>query len=226
MAIFVIGDLHLSFNSDKPMDVFGEHWLRHYEKIESDWRSRVQPSDLVILAGDTSWASSLEDAARDLAWIEALPGKKLLLKGNHDYWWTTVKKMRAAVEEMDFLHNSAYLYQRYAIVGTRGWDAPLDFSVANDTLKIYNRECNRLKLSIDAAPKSVEKICVLHYPPFDERGRATPMTEIIEQSGIERVYFGHIHSAYHNVRQGVVNGVEYRLISCDYLDFKLYKITD
>ncbi len=226
MAIYVIGDLHLSFNSDKPMDVFGEHWLKHYEKIECDWRSRVQPSDLVILAGDTSWASSLEDAKLDLDWIESLPGKKLLLKGNHDYWWSTLKKMRAVVRTMDFLHNNAYVFENYCIVGTRGWDAPLDFSVENADSKIYNRECNRLKISIDAAPKDLQKICILHYPPFDERGRETPITKLIEESGIKRVYFGHIHSAYQNVRQGVVNGVSYSLISCDYIDFKLHKIMD
>ncbi len=226
MAIYIIGDLHLSFSSDKPMDVFGKHWLKHYEKIAADWRSRVAADDLVILAGDTSWASSLEEAKVDLDWIEALPGKKLLLKGNHDYWWSTVKKMRAAVNNMDFLHNNAHVFDDVAIVGTRGWDAPLDFSVENDDVKIYNRECNRLKISLDAAPKELEKICVLHYPPFDERGRETPITRIIEENGIERVYFGHIHSAYQNVRQGVINGIQYRLISCDYIDFKLHKIED
>ncbi len=224
MAIYIIGDLHLSFNSDKPMDVFGSHWAQHYQKIADDWRARVQPDDLVILAGDTSWALSLSEAAADLRWIEALPGKKLVLKGNHDYWWTTLKKMRAAVQTIDFLQNNAFQHDGFAIVGTRGWDVPADLNGATTDAKIYQRECNRLKLSIAAADDKLEKICVLHYPPFDERGRATPISDIIEQAGIKRVYFGHIHANYKAVKQGLVNGIDYRLISCDYLDFKLHQI--
>ncbi len=224
MAIYVIGDLHLSFNSEKPMDVFGKHWFKHYERIATDWQARVAADDLVVLAGDNSWALTLQEAAKDLAWIDALPGKKLMLKGNHDYWWTTLKKMRAAVKTIDFLQNNARIFEDYCIVGTRGWDVPAKINGVSADAKIYQRECNRLKLSIEAADRQLEKICVLHYPPFDEAGRATPMTEIIEQSGIKQVYFGHIHANYQAVKQGVFNGVSYKLISCDYLGFKLHKI--
>ncbi len=224
MAIYVIGDLHLSFNSDKPMDVFGSHWLQHYQKIADDWQARVTLDDLVILAGDTSWALNLEQATTDLEWIEALPGRKIILKGNHDYWWTTLKKMRNKVKTIQFLQNNALNYGRFVIVGTRGWDVPADLNSDTADAKIYQRECNRLKLSIEAADKDLEKICVLHYPPFDERGRATPISKMIEQNGIKRVYFGHIHANYEAVKQGVVNGVDYRLISCDYLNFKLHQI--
>ncbi len=224
MALYIIADLHLSFNGEKPMDVFGSHWQQHYRRIADDWQARVAQDDIVVLAGDTSWALTLQEAAADLAWIDALPGKKILLKGNHDYWWSTVKKMRSAVKTMDFLYNNAHCYDQYCLVGTRGWDVPAESAQDGIDYKIYQRECNRLKLSIAAARPDLEKICILHYPPFDERGQATPITEIIEQSGIKQVYFGHIHSNYQAVKQGVVNGVSYRLISCDYLDFKLHKI--
>ncbi len=224
MAIYIIGDLHLSFSSEKPMDVFGKHWLNHYERIAADWQARVAADDLVILAGDNSWALSLQEAAADLAWIDALPGKKIMLKGNHDYWWTTLKKMRNAVKTIDFLQNNSHAFAGYSIVGTRGWDVPPNLTGDSADTKIYLRECNRLKLSIAAAAPHLEKICVLHYPPFDDAGQPTPMIEIIEQSGIKQVYFGHIHANYQAVKQGVVNGISYRLISCDYLDFKLHKI--
>ncbi len=216
MAIFVIGDLHLGFSCDKPMHIFGEHWRDHHEKIKQDWLAKVSTDDLVILAGDTSWASSFKEAAPDLTWIDKLPGQKLLLKGNHDYWWQTLKKMRGVYPTLEYLQNDSYVYGDYVIVGARGWEI-------GDN-KIYKRELIRLRLSMESAPSDKEKICILHYPPFDENGERTEVIDIIEEFKVKRVYFGHIHSNHEAVKQGRYNDCEYALIACDYTDFKLRQV--
>lgn len=224
MGLFIIGDLHLSFSSDKPMDVFGPKWESHYERIKEDWIARVTQADTVIIAGDISWAINLEEAHADLSWLDALPGKKLLLRGNHDYWWSTLKKMRGKYESIDFIQNNAYVVDGIGIVGTRGWTAPGDTGATEQDVKVFNRECNRLKLSIEALKEKVPIVCVLHFPPFDERGRKTELNRLIEEHEIREVYFGHIHSNYQTVKQGEIDGIDYQLISCDYLDFKLKEI--
>ncbi len=216
MAIFVIGDLHLGFSCDKPMDVFGEHWHNHYLKIASDWHAKVKADDLVILAGDISWASSFKEAHVDLEWIDKLPGKKLIIKGNHDFWWETLKKMRGVFVSIEYLQNDSYVYGDYVIVGTRGWEI-------GDN-KIYRRELIRFELSLKSAPADKEKICIFHYPPFGEAGARTEMVDLVEKNEIKQVYFGHIHSNYESITQGEINNCLYKLISCDYLDFKLYQV--
>lgn len=224
MSLFIIGDLHLSFSVDKPMAVFGPNWDNHPLKLKAYWDHHIKPEDTIILAGDTSWAINLDEAEMDLAWIDTLPGKKILLRGNHDYWWSTLKKMRKSHPTLDYLQNNAFEVEGFAIVGTRGWTVPVGQGPDLQEVKIFDRECQRLALSIASAPAHLEKICVLHFPPFDERGRKSQMNAIIEAHGIKRVYFGHIHTNHHMVRQGWIDGVHYQLISGDYLDFKPYKI--
>jgi predicted phosphohydrolase len=224
MGLFIIGDLHLSFSTDKPMDVFGPLWLNHHQRLKDNWLKVIKETDTVIIAGDISWAINLEEAEVDLKWIDALPGKKILLRGNHDYWWSTLKKMRGKYESIDFLQNNAHIVDASVIVGTRGWSVPLTKDPENPDVKIYQRELQRFSLSIAAAPEGLEKIAILHFPPFDEKGNKSGFNDLIEQAGIKKVYFGHIHTHYHLVKQGVFDGVDYTLISGDYLEFCPLKI--
>lgn len=225
MSIFVIADLHLSFNSDKPMDVFGSEWEAHYEKIEADWVQRVSEDDLVIIPGDTSWAMSFDEAKRDLEWLDALPGKKVLIKGNHDYWWASKKKMDPVYESITFIHNSIMTYQDTVICGTRGWLCPNDVQFTEDDEKIYNREAVRLENALKMAKNQCmdKMIVVLHFPPTNDKKAPSKFTELIEQYAADVVVFGHIHSKsyFEMTLQGNHNGVEYYLTSCDYLNFKL-----
>lgn len=224
MAVYIIGDLHLSLDGSKPMHVFGENWRDHHLRIRKDWLLRVKEEDSVILAGDTSWAMRLEGAKEDLNWIENLPGKKILLKGNHDYWWTSLKRMREAHPDFDFIYNTSVVLEDAEFVGTRGWAYETYEAEDSENRRIFKREVLRLKASIAAAKSGFRKICVLHYPPFDMSGNLTEMNEVIEGAGINEVYFGHIHANFDGVRQGLIRGVNYKLISADYMNFKLHKI--
>lgn len=224
MSVYIIGDLHLSFSVDKPMHVFGEHWRNHPEKIKEDWLSKVREEDSVILAGDTSWGMRFDEADADMEWIAKLPGRKILLKGNHDYWWASLSKMRKRYPYFEFLYNNSIEIEGIYYVGTRGWaysdaDAP-----DSDDLRIFNREVQRLKNSIASAPEGAKKICILHYPPFNMNSRKTEMNRVIEEAGIDLVYFGHIHDNFDRIRRGLIDGVMYHMISADFVDFKLQRI--
>ena len=187
MRVFAIGDLHLPGSQGKPMDVFGAHWERHFEKICEDWRARVLPEDVVLLPGDLSWAMTLEEAAQDIAAICALPGQKLLLRGNHDYWWSSLTRVRALLPEGNYaLQNDARVLQGIAFAGTRGWTIATPASSAQD-LKIYRREVLRLELSLqDAARKGpgLPIVAMLHYPPFNERQEDSEFTQLLERYGV------------------------------------------
>ncbi len=228
MSILVIGDLHLSFNTNKPMDVFGEDWLEHYKKIESDWRSRVTEEDLVIIPGDTSWAMSFQEAHVDLEWLEALPGKKVLIKGNHDFWWTSKTKMDNQFKSISFIHNSIYPYDGMVVCGTRGWLCPNDVQFTEDDDKIYKREAARLENSLKmAVEQGYSKIIVaLHFPPTNDKREPSRFTEVIERYPVTHVVYGHIHSKeyFSMTLKGLHNDVSYFLTSCDYLTFKLLKL--
>lgn len=228
MALYGIGDLHLSFSSNKPMDIFGEKWESHSEKIKENWENVVNDSDTVLIPGDISWAITLQEAMEDLKWLDSLPGKKVLLRGNHDYWWTSVSKMRNLFQEMIFLQNNYFQYESYAICGTRGWDIPSMSEEDSHDMKIYNREVNRLKLSIDSALKDnfTKLIVMMHYPPVYEQFIQTKFTELIESYKVEYVLYGHIHTAFEGILEGVYNGIDYKCISSDYIDFKPVKILD
>lgn len=221
MAIFVIGDLHLSLGADKPMDVF-RGWQGYVERLEVSWRAQIAPEDTVVLAGDTSWAMKLEDTAADFAFLQSLPGKKLLVKGNHDYWWNSAAKMRAffaaqGFTTLEILHNNAWEAEGCALCGTRGW--MIDAADPQDE-KVRAREQGRLKASLAAAAPGCEKLAFLHYPPVSPGGTAEGMVALLHEYGVRRCCYGHLHgAAIRTARQGLVDGIEYRLISADALGF-------
>lgn len=236
MSIYVIGDLHLSFNEDKPMSVFGQNWEGHSEKIREDWKSKVKSEDTVILAGDFSWATYLEDTYADFSYLNTLPGKKILLKGNHDYWWTTVTAMKRFLQEkeiknVDFLFNNSYEIENKIFVGTRGW-ALLD---SENSQKMINRESARLELSIKSAIEQYgedkEIIAIMHYPPIsnscmkNEYTYESKFLDIMKKYNIKKCYYGHLHGSSHkDAIEGEIEGITFKLISSDYLDFKLCEI--
>ena len=236
MSIFTIGDLHLSFSEDKPMDIFGDSWANHTDKIKQDWMSKVKEEDTVILAGDFSWAMKLENTLSDFEYINSLSGKKLLLKGNHDYWWTTVTSMKTFlqnnnIQNIDFLYNNSFEIENKIICGTRGW--ALSEESSEEDKKIIDREVNRLKLSIESGlvqfGSDKEIIVFLHYPPITlnslQKNVATPFIQILKEYGIKKCYYGHLHgSAIKDAVCGNMDGIELKLISADGVDFKLQEI--
>lgn len=221
MGIYAIADLHLSFASNKPMDVFGVNWVDHAGQIQENWLRQITASDLVLIPGDISWALHLSEAETDLLWLSALPGIKVILRGNHDYWWVTLKKMRQAYPGLNFLQNDAFVYEDYAICGTRGWLCPGEQGFNEDQdQKIYQRELIRLRLSLDEAKKTGKRIiAMIHYPPFTVKQEATGFTELFQEYAVELVLYGHIHNQFDSVFEGIRGGVEYRLVSSDYLKF-------
>ncbi|WP_270505114.1 metallophosphoesterase [Paraclostridium sordellii] len=230
MSLYAIGDLHFSMAVNKPMNIFGDNWENHEKKIIDSWNSKVNKNDTVLIVGDTSWGINMDEATFDLDIIHNLPGKKIYVKGNHDYWWTTVAKLNKLYEDMSFLQNNFYSYNEYAICGTRGWICPNDVKFTEDDEKIYKREAHRLKLSLDAAKKAgFEKIIVItHYPPTNDKLEPSLFTDIYEEYKVEKVIYGHLHGkeSFKMGLEGIREGVEYKLVSCDYVDFNLVKIMD
>lgn len=228
MALFVIGDLHLSLSCDKPMNVFGQQWQDHHKKIEASWKNNISSEDTVLIPGDISWAMTLEEAKVDLDWIDQLPGRKILLKGNHDYWWGSINKLNSLYQGMDFMQNNYFLYEDMAICGTRGWVCPNDNKFTEHDKKIYDRELNRLKLSLDQAVKNNHDsiIVMTHYPPTNDKKEPSDFTNLYEFYGVKRVFYGHLHGkeSFEIGLKGMINGVEYSLVSSDYLDFNPLKI--
>lgn len=234
MAIYVIADLHLSFKIPKPMNIFGDNWEKHEEKIKSDWETKVNDEDVVILPGDFSWAMNLEDTYLDFKYLNELPGKKLLLKGNHDYWWTTITKMRNYLKAnnfntIDFIYNNSYCYENIIITGTRGWT----LNDLEGTGKILNRELGRLELSLQEGIMKYgtdkEIIVFMHYPPITNSSLLNNLelkfVEIMKKYNVSKCMYGHLHGRSHkDAIEGIVEGIEFTLVSGDYLDFKLMKI--
>lgn len=226
--IYAIGDLHLSLSVDKPMDVFGERWTDYMTKIKEAWLNTITDDDVVLLPGDICWATHLKEAEIDLAWIDGLPGQKIITRGNHDYWWETLTKMNPLFESITFLHNTYASLGDLAICGSRGWVSPNDTSFTEKDEKIYNRECARLKLSLDKAVKDgYDKILVmLHYPPTNDKRDVSPIQEILEDYPVIAVVYGHLHTKYcwQLSLQGSVRGIEYHLVSSDFLNFEPKRI--
>lgn len=230
MSIYVIADLHLSFNTDKPMEVFGENWKEYEQKIKNNWLEKVNEKDIVILPGDFSWSMKLEDTYYDFKFIEDLPGKKILLKGNHDYWWNTLAKMRKFLLEknfqsIDFLYNNSYEFENIIIVGTRGWT----ISDNEDDKKITKREVERLELSIKDSiakyGKDKEIILFMHYPPITKNNLHTAYIDTMKKYNIKKCFYGHLHSiSIQDAIEGNIEKIEFKLISADALEFNLYKI--
>ena len=231
MAIYAIGDLHLSLNNEKPMNIFGENWEKHEEKIRESWLETVNDEDLVLIPGDFSWKMHLKDMYEDFNYLNSMPGKKLLLKGNHDYWWETLAKMRKFINDnnfknIDFVYNNSYEYENKIIAGTRGW-------ALNDTEnseKMNHREEERLKLSIQDGLKygdSKEIICMMHYPPIKKAETliSSEYIEIMKMYNVKTCIYGHLHGKSHEEAfEGIYEGINFKLVSADYLGFKLYKV--
>lgn len=223
MSLFAIADLHLSLGEDKPMDIFSG-WNDYVDRLEENWRRLVTDDDTVVIAGDISWAMKLEEAYTDFAFIHSLPGKKLLMKGNHDYWWCTKSKIdrflnESGFDSMQVLFNNSYVCGEYAVCGTRGW------FLENDTpedIKVLNREVGRLSVSIESALRTgKEPVAFLHYPPYYRSVECTEIMETLVEYGIKKCWYGHIHGKK-NMKlafEGEYKGIDMRLISCDRVKF-------
>lgn len=231
MSIYTIADLHLSLTVNKPMDVFGSRWTNHAEKIKKNWCAIVNDDDTVIVPGDISWGIDYEEAKLDFEFIESLPGKKILGKGNHDYWWGTMAKNKSFCNEnnfktIDFLFNNAFKVDEYIICGTRGWyvDEKLQ-NASNDVeyAKIVSREASRLRTSLEEAKKlqeSNEQILVFfHFPPVFGSFVCDEFIDILLEYGIKNCYFGHIHGTYNVPKTFEYKGISFSLVSADYLSF-------
>ena len=228
MALWIIGDLHLSFSTDKPMDIFHDGWKNHPEKIKMNWLERVKADDVVILAGDTSWGMTLDEALADFKFIDGLCGKKLIIKGNHDYWWQTVTKMRKFfdnndIKTIDFIYNNCFIYKDIAICGTRGW--MLGEEKVSNQLKILEREAGRLERSLASAPKEIEKIAVLHYPVILKDGEPNLLVNVLKKYSVKHCFYGQLHAqSIKNAFCGEKFGINFKLVSADSIDFCVLNI--
>ena len=225
MALYAMGDLHLCLGAPKPMDVFGGAWVGYMEKLKRGL-SVITGDDTLILMGDLSWALDLNSAVADFAWINEIPGRKIILKGNHDYWWSTQAKFtKFCVEngfsDLNLLNNNCYFYDDWAICGTRGWFFEEERSGDHDE-KVFRRELIRLEDSLKAAGDR-EKMVFLHYPPRYKGYTCREILDLLKSYGVRRCFYGHLHGASHKLAmEGTWDGIEYRLLSADYLDFQPY----
>ena len=222
MALYAIGDLHLCLGAPKPMDIFGGTWVGYMDKLK-EGVSIITPEDTTILLGDLSWALDMDHAVEDFAWINQIPGKKIILKGNHDYWWSTVAKFNKFCEangftDMHLLNNNCFEYDDWAICGTRGWFFEEERHGAHDE-KVFKRELCRLEASLKAAGEK-KKMVFLHYPPRYKGYECREILDLFEQYGVRRCYYGHLHGGSHKLAmEGLWDNVEYRLVAADYIGF-------
>ena len=228
MSLYALGDTHLSFGvPNKPMDIFGG-WENYQALIEQNWRERIQPEDTIVLTGDISWGMTLEQAKADFAFLQALPGTKIILKGNHDYWWNSMKKMTEffaanGFDSLRILHNNCYAYEGFGICGTRGWvnvpgETNEDGTLDGDA-KVLAREEQRLRVSLQAAKsQGLKPIAFLHYPPLYWTNRNQPLLSALHDFGVEDCYYGHLHGSVTHARaeKGTVDGIRYHLVAGDY----------
>lgn len=227
MALYCLGDLHLSLSVNKPMDVFGGAWVGYVDKL-TEGLSVIGPEDTTVLLGDLTWGMDLKQAKEDFAWINRIPGRKIILKGNHDYWWTTASKFYKFCQENGFenmyiLNNNCYFYNDYAICGTRGWFFEEDRSGTHDE-KIFRREMLRLEASLKAAGDK-HKLCFLHYPPRYRGYQCPEILELLKQYDVRACYYGHLHGDSHKLAiEGLWDGVDFHLAAADYVGFKPLKI--
>ena len=223
MALYAIGDLHLCLGAEKPMDIFGGAWVDYMQKLKNGM-SVIQPEDTLVLLGDLSWALDLEHAKADFSWINEIPGRKIILKGNHDYWWSTATKFYQFCNEnhfsnMHILHNNCYEYEDVAICGTRGWFFEEDRSGVHDE-KVFKRELMRLEESLKAAGEK-RKLVFLHYPPRYKGYVCQEILDLLDKYQVRQCYYGHLHGASHGLAQeGLWDGIEYKLLSADRMNFQ------
>lgn len=231
MKIFAIGDIHLSGNPPKkPMDIFGEHWYNHWERIKHDWLQKVTEEDIVLLVGDMSWGLKFKDALEDLHTIATLPGQKIMIRGNHDYWWSSVKKMSTAVDnKIIFLQGHGLSINQYAIGGSRGYLCPGDSAFKIDTdQSIYERELMRTEAALKEMTDSGQstKILLLHYPPFNDKNEHSGFTNLLEKYGVQHCVFGHLHDKIsHDRIPAFFGNTQLHLVSADYLNFTLAELS-
>jgi len=229
MALYVLADLHLAFGANKPMDVFGGRWEGYMSKLE-DGLSVLQPDDTLVIPGDFCWALDLEEAKEDFMFLDRFPGRKLFVKGNHDYWWNTVSKFTKFCQENSFddmylLHNTCYFYGDVALCGTRGWFFEEEQTGSHDE-KVFKRELIRLETSLKAAAER-KKLCFLHYPPRYRGYECREILELLQKYDVKQCYYGHLHGDSHKLAlEGNYGGVEYSLISSDYVNFKPVRLMD
>lgn len=227
MALYAIGDLHLCLGAPKPMDVFGGNWVGYMDKLK-EGLSVIGPQDTTVLLGDLSWALDLESAREDFAWIDQIPGRKIILKGNHDYWWSTASKFYKFCEENDFsdqliLNNNHYEYNGWAVCGTRGWFFEEERGSDHDE-KVFKRELIRLETSLKS-DGDLPKIVFLHYPPLYKGYRCEEILELLSRYEVRQCYYGHLHGASHGLAmEGQWDGVEYHLVAADKLNFQPYQV--
>ncbi len=232
MKVFAISDLHLSINNPKPMDIFGPVWDNYVDKIFADWKAKVSENDIVLLAGDFSWAMQLEDAMADFEMLKNLPGKKVIIRGNHDYWWKSISAVRNALPEGFYaIQNDSLRFDGVVICGTRGWIVPdgvQPFSEENQ--KIYDREVIRLELTLKSAEKIKQEddqlICMMHYPPTNYKREDSKFTELINTFKVDAVVYGHLHAKKKQLLASVRDDVKYFLTSCDMTENRLIEICE
>lgn len=229
MALYAIGDLHLALGADKPMDIFGGRWEGYMDKLH-EGLSVIGSEDTTVLLGDLSWALGIEQAREDFAYISRIPGRKIILKGNHDYWWTTAAKFYKFCEQNEFadmfvLNNNCYLYGDIAICGTRGWFYEEEKQGTHDE-KVFRRELGRLETSLKAAGDR-EKFCFLHYPPRYRGYECPEILQLLKAYGVTRCYYGHLHGDSLKLAiQGSFEGTQFGLVSADYVNFRPQRIAD
>ncbi len=220
--IYAIGDLHLDFRKEKPMDVFGAEWINHEEKIFTNWKDVVKLDDLVLIPGDVSWSLKLNDGYEDLKRIDELPGEKIISKGNHDYWWGSLKKMNNLnLKSINFLQNNSFVYNGVGIAGSRGWASKDSGKIDAHDEKVFRRELIRLDLSLSSMDKNVSnKIVLLHYPPFNSELEPNDFVYLMKKYNVDICVYGHLHAEGHNyVVEGDVEGIKFHCVASDYIDF-------
>jgi uncharacterized protein len=227
VALFAISDFHLSLSQEKPMSIFGDNWLNHTEKLEKNWVDAISSEDMVLICGDLSWSMKMNQGLKELEWVNKLPGKKILVKGNHDYWWNGINKLNSLYSDMKFIQNNFFTYKDVAICGTRGWLCPGEDGFDSQNEKIYLRELTRLELSLKASLGFNRRIVMLHFPPGNDKNEDSGFTRLIKKYSVEKVVYGHLHGPFnYKILEGLKEGIEYYLTSCDYLDFKPIKLFD
>lgn len=236
MSIFAISDLHLPFFDNHGMEVFGDTWIDYEKKLEKNWRETIKENDTILIPGDVSWVTYLRDTVPDFNFIENLPGKKIISKGNHDFWWESASKLNKFIQEnefktISFMHNNHFFRENAIICGTRGWKCPCDETFTEEDKRIYERELNRLELSLNSC--KVERnldsrlIVALHYSPFNFRKEPSGFVDILKKHNVDKCVYGHFHSkTFNQAVEGNFEGIEFKLISSDYLNFKPIKLYD
>ncbi len=230
MKVYAISDLHLSGKANKPMDVFGAGWEGHFEKIKADWQERVTDEDIVLIGGDTSWGMKAEEGLYDLHSLAPLKGKKVFVRGNHDFWWTGITRLRdsAPDDTFYFLQNDCVKFGNLIIAGSRGWTCPGAADFTEHDLALYKREGERFRLAFREVARVREAgdrvLALVHYPPIGSKGESTLFTDLFEENGVERVIFGHIHGATYFPYRQEKSGIVYQLTSCDKVKFRLTEI--